>query len=145
MFSQTVEYALRAAVAIARHDAGPLAGREIARTTQVPSHYLTKVLAQMIKAGLLHGTRGVGGGYTLAKPAKRIRVLDVVNAIEPIRRIKSCPLASPGRCSELCALHHELDQAIAGVEQTLAHRTLADMAVPKPAPLQQAPTINLRP
>ena len=127
MFSQTVEYALRAAVMLARNPGQPLAGREIARHTQVPSAYLSKVLAQLIKAGLAQGTRGTGGGYALTQPPHRIRVLDVVNAIEPLRRIHTCPLQAPGRCDQLCPLHCELDHAIAGVEQALARRTLADL------------------
>lgn len=128
MFSQTVEYALRAAVALARVGDAPLTGKDISETTQVPPRYLTKVLAQLIKAELIYGSRGVGGGYTLARPAAEITPLDVVNAIEPIRRIVTCPLALRQHGETLCSLHSQLDQAIANVQKVLAQTSLVDLA-----------------
>ncbi len=112
---------------LARHLDQPQTGRQISEQTQVPSPYLTKVLAQLVKANLVSSSRGAGGGYVLAQSPSDIRVLDVVNAIEPIQRILSCPLKNPGQCDKICPLHCELDQAIAGVEQALANRTLADL------------------
>jgi Rrf2 family protein len=128
MFSQTVEYGLRAAVALARQSGEPLTGKEISDRTQVPSRYLTKVLSYLIRAELVHGSRGVGGGYTLAAPAEQISLLDVVNAVEPIRRITTCPLQLSQHSGQLCALHRQLDEAIAQTQDVLARSTLADLA-----------------
>lgn len=128
MFSQTVEYALRAAVALARVEDTSLTGREISETTQVPPRYLTKVLSELIKGGLIHGSRGVGGGYKLARHADGITLLDVVDAIEPMRRITTCPLGISQHGDKLCSLHSQLDQAIAHVQQLLAKSSLADLA-----------------
>ncbi len=128
MFSQTVEYGLRAAVALARGKGSALTGKEIAELTQVPSRYLTKVLSYLIRAKLVHGSRGVGGGYTLAIPSEKISLLDVVNAVEPIRRITTCPLQLSPHSGQLCALHHQLDEAIAQTQGVLARSTLADLA-----------------
>lgn len=128
MFSQTVEYGLRAAVALARRKDSPLTGKEISDLTQVPSRYLTKVLSYLIRAGLVRGSRGVGGGYTLATPPEQISLLDVVNAVEPIRRITSCPLQLADHSGKLCALHRQLDEAISQTQNVLARATLADLA-----------------
>jgi Rrf2 family protein len=128
MFSQTVEYGLRAAVALARQDGKSLTGREIAEFTQVPSRYVNKVFSYLIRADLVQGSRGVGGGYTLNVPADQISLLDVVNAIEPIRRITACPLQVPDHCDQLCPLHRQLDEAIARTQDVLAGSTLADLA-----------------
>ena len=128
MFSQTVEYSLRAAVALARSKDSALTGKEISQLTQVPSRYLTKVLSYLIRAELVHASRGVGGGYTLAIPPETIRLLDVVNAVEPIRRITTCPLQLSEHSGQLCALHHQLDEAIAQTQNVLARSTLADLA-----------------
>ncbi len=128
MFSQTVEYGLRAAVALARRKNTPLTGKEIAELTQVPSRYLTKVLSYLIRAELVTGSRGVGGGYTLAAPPDQISLLDVVNAVEPIRRITACPLQLADHSGQLCALHRQLDEVISQAQNVLARSTLADLA-----------------
>jgi len=128
MFSQTVEYALRAAVTLARGPDASLTGRVISEATHVPPRYLTKVLAQLIKGQLVHGSRGVGGGYKLARPAADISLLDVINAIEPMQRITTCPIGLYQHEGNLCSLHSQLDQAIAHVQQLLAQSTLADLA-----------------
>lgn len=128
MFSQTVEYGLRAAVALARRKDVSLTGKEISDLTQVPTRYLTKVLSYLIRAELVHGSRGVGGGYTLAAPPEKISLLDVVNAVEPIRRITTCPLQLSQHSGQLCALHRQLDEVISQTQNVLAHSTLADLA-----------------
>ena len=128
MFGQTVEYGLRAAVALARNKDVSLTGKQISESTQVPPRYLTKVLSHLIRAELVHGSRGVGGGYRLAIPPEQISLLDVVNAVEPIRRITTCPLQVSGHSGQLCALHRQLDEAIAHTQDVLARSTLADLA-----------------
>jgi Rrf2 family nitric oxide-sensitive transcriptional repressor len=71
IFSQTVEYALRAAVWLADHDDGQTT-QEIAEATKVPPSYLAKVLQSLRRAGLVHAKRGVGGGCsTSCRPSIR--------------------------------------------------------------------------
>jgi acyl-CoA dehydrogenase len=65
LLSQTVEYALRAAVCLAGRDEGQTTP-EIAETTKVPPSYLSKVLQGLARAGIVEGKRGVGGGFKLA-------------------------------------------------------------------------------
>lgn len=130
MLSQTVEYALRAAVWLATHEAGQ-ATQQIAEATQVPPSYLSKVLQSLRRAGLVHGQRGSGGGFTLARRADLITVLDVVEAVEPIRRIKTCPLGIPSHGVRLCPLHKKLDDAFAHVASALKATTLAELVAPE--------------
>ena len=67
MFSQTVEYALRAVVHLADQAPAARTTDQIAAATLVPKAYLSKVLQRLERAGLVHSQRGVGGGMTLAK------------------------------------------------------------------------------
>ena len=71
MFSQTVEYALRAMIYLAQCSDKLQATEEIARVTKVPPAYLSKVLQAMAKGGLVVSQRGLHGGFRLAKSPKR--------------------------------------------------------------------------
>jgi Rrf2 family protein len=93
----------------------------------VPPAYLSKVLQGLSRAGVVHSQRGLRGGFTLAKPADELTLLEVVNGVEPIRRIRTCPLDLASHGANLCPLHRRLDQVIAGVEETLASTTLAQV------------------
>jgi Rrf2 family transcriptional regulator, nitric oxide-sensitive transcriptional repressor len=121
MFSQTVEYALRAMVQLAADAPSASTTREIAAKTKVPSAYLAKVLQSMRRAGLIHSRRGVGGGVTLAMPPKDISLLEVIDAVEPLQRTrsKSRSAASP--------LQRTLDAALGQIRETFASVSLADM------------------
>lgn len=127
MLSQTVEYALRAAVHLADHAPTPRTTQQIADATKVPRAYLSKILQQMNRAGLVHSQRGSGGGITLARMTTQITVLDVVNAVEPIRRITTCPLELQSHGVRLCPLHRRMDNAMAMVEKAFAGTTLAEI------------------
>lgn len=126
MFSQTVEYALRAVVYLADQD-GPRTAQEIAAVTKVPSAYLAKVLQNLARAGLVRSQRGPNGGCTLEKPADRLTIWDVLEAVEPIRRITTCPLDLETHRVKLCPLHKKLDDALAELERVFKGTTMADV------------------
>ena len=133
MFSQTVEYALRAVVYLAQQ-AEPRTTGQIADTTQVPAAYLSKVLQGLSKAGIVRSQRGVGGGITLVPTPDVLTILDVINAVDPIQRIKTCPLGLAAHGVRLCALHQRVDNAMSHVEDAFRHSTLADvLADPNPS------------
>lgn len=133
MFSQTAEYALRAMVWLATRPHSPQTSLQISEGTQVPVDYLSKVMQLLGRAGLVAGQRGKGGGFHLSRPADKISVLAVVNAVDPLRRIRHCPLNLKEHRKQLCPLHHKLDQAVAMVEAVLAEATLAAM-IEDPSP-----------
>ncbi len=139
MISPTAEYALRAMVAIAQSGGDAVVTPTIAEITKVPPGYLSKVLQTLRKAGLVDSKRGLGGGFTLARAAEDVTVLDVVNAVDPIRRIHSCPLGIDSHGTDLCPLHKRLDEATEMVEQSFASTTIAELisAPGRSAPLCQ--------
>lgn len=127
MFSQTVEYALRAVMALAEHAPAARTTDQLATATRVPKAYLAKVLQALTRGGLVQSRRGVGGGTSLARPPEKITILEVVNAVEPVQRIESCPLGLAAHGARLCPLHRRMDQALASVEQAFARTTLAEV------------------
>jgi Rrf2 family protein len=126
MFSQTAEYALRAVVYLASQPGTPCTAQQIAEATRVPAGYLSKVMQALGRAGLVHAQRGLHGGFTLAAAPEVLTVLDVLQAVDPIRRIRSCPLGIPGHIN-LCPLHRRLDQALGMVESALRQSTIAEL------------------
>ncbi|PJA75365.1 transcriptional regulator [bacterium CG_4_9_14_3_um_filter_65_15] len=127
MFSQTTEYALRAMIALTAGSGSPTTTRAIAVAMKVPASYLSKVLQALVRAKLVRSTRGVKGGFVLARPAAGITLLDVVNAVNPLERITSCPLDLTNHSSELCPLHRRLDESLAQAETALRNTTLAEL------------------
>src|SRR5262249_3555651 len=99
----------------------------IATVTCVPVAYLSKVLQSMVRGGIATSQRGLHGGFLLARKPEAITILEVVNAVDPIRRIRECPLGFPAHGVNLCPLHRRLDGALASVEKAFNESTLADV------------------
>jgi len=127
MFSQSVEYALRAVVHLAARAPEPQTTDQIAKATRVPKAYLSKVLQGLSRGGIVHSQRGIGGGMTLVRTPEVVTILDVVNAVDPIRRIATCPLGLESHGTRLCPLHRRVDDALASVEEAFRKTTLAEV------------------
>ncbi len=127
MFSDTVEYALRAVIHLAHQAPAARTTAQIAEATQVPKDYLAKILQGLAKKGIVQTQRGVGGGVSLVKTPEELTILDVVNAVDPITRIATCPLKLPTHGTNLCPLHKRMDAAMATVEAAFRDSTLAEV------------------
>lgn len=127
MVSQTAEYALRAIVVLADDPDNPLTAHAIAAKASVSPDYLVKVLQPLVRSGLVTAQRGRGGGFLLARPADEISVLDVVSAVDTIRRITHCPLGLKTHGVNLCPLHRKLDDAMRLVIDAFATTTIAEV------------------
>lgn len=115
MFSITVEYALAAMAEIAKQ---PTTTASVAKAAQCPRAYLPKVLQLLRRARLITSKRGVHGGVRLAKPANKITLLDVIDAVEPLKRL------SNGKTT----LSRKLDGMVSTARKTAGGITLADVA-----------------
>jgi len=71
--------------------------------------------------------RGAGGGVSLAKEVEDISILDIVNAVEPVQRIATCPLGLKSHGTNLCSLHHRMDKVIESMEGAFGSTTVADL------------------
>jgi Rrf2 family protein len=76
-------YALDALVELHKHgDAGPVPIAELARRRQIPVQFLEQLFATLRRAGVLRSQRGVRGGYSFARPASQITVLEIVELLD---------------------------------------------------------------
>ena len=127
MITQTVEYALRAIVYLADQGGDARTTEQIAVVTRVPKAYLSKVLGNLGRAGLVRSQRGLHGGFSLEKDPAKLVVLEIINAVDPIPRIRSCPLDLAAHGVQLCPLHRRLDDAMALVEKAFADTTISEI------------------
>ena len=126
MLPKTAEYALRAVVWLGRDETRCESADCLAENTKVPRRYLHTVLQALVRAKLVRSQSGPGGGYALARAARRITILDVVNAVAPLERIRRCPLGLRSH-TRLCPLHKELDDVYAATEKALRRITIAQL------------------
>lgn len=126
MISKTAEYALRAIACMASSLDRPLSADHLAEKTQVPRRYLSRVLQDLCSAGMIQSRPGPGGGYELCHPPKKITILEIINTVAPIERIKSCPLGLKTH-THLCPLHAELDRAYEATEKAFTNVTIQDL------------------
>src|SRR5215468_2799988 len=117
MISQTVEYALRAVVFLA-DQAEARTTQQIAERTKVPAPYLAKVMQSLNRADLVHAQRGLHGGFTLAQSPEKLTIWDVVQAVEPFQRIRTCPLELESHRTRLQRNHGRRNAGGADHEQT---------------------------
>lgn len=85
MLTRTGEYALQAMVYLAQNqEQGPISGPRIAERLGIPQKYLSSVLADLVRVGVLVSMRGKGGGFNLARRPKDIGLAQVLKPFEPI-------------------------------------------------------------
>ena len=96
--TRRADYAVRAALALARAPEGEvLSVRRIADDQAIPAPFLSRVMSDLVRAGLVDATPGRTGGYRLSRAAGSITLLDVVTAVEGDSGRQTCVLRS-GPC-----------------------------------------------
>jgi Rrf2 family protein len=130
--SKSARYALYATLEMAQAGERRITVAEVARPYRIPQTALAKVLQQLVRSGLAVGTRGVGGGYQLARPGKSVTVLEVISVFDPPRPRSQCALATPldppCRMKTNCSvrvLFDEIDEIVRGTLESVTLETLA--------------------
>ncbi len=128
MLSGTAEYALRAVVYIARHPSEPVRAAQLAEAIDVPRNYLSKILHELVKTGILKSTRGKRGGFQLATDPETLSLLRVVSLFDPLRGRRRCLLGRP-ECSDAhpCPVHHRWKSAAEEIARFFDETTVADV------------------
>jgi Rrf2 family protein len=81
-------------------DRGPVPIAELARRREIPAQFLEQLFATLRRAGILRSQRGVKGGYTFARPATEITVLELVELLDgPVGRDASGVFADAARAA----------------------------------------------
>lgn len=102
---------------------------ELVDATDVSGHFLSKVLQQLVRSGLIRSQRGLGGGYGLAMPSNSVSLLDIVSAIEGPVRLNQCVEEGP-TCDRkpCCPAHGVWVEAQAAVAKVLGEASIAKLA-----------------
>ena len=127
MLSKTTEYALRAAVYLATSDGVAKTTEEISQVTKVPIGYLAKILQGLVRARLVVSQRGLYGGFVLTRAPAELTIYDIVQAVDPIERITTCPLELKGHDGRLCRFHAVIDLALGQTETLFRATNLSDI------------------
>lgn len=130
MLSRTAGYALNAALYIALNSTPdrPVPATEIARALDIPANYLAKILRGLARTGVLNSERGRNGGFSLALPAREIRLAELAAPFETLGEARQC-LLGRGACTDVggCPAHKEWQRASTPAFRFLEERTLEDL------------------
>ncbi len=124
------DYAVRAMVDLARHHGeGRRKAREIAEAMDIPQRYLTQILAELVRRGLLAAVAGPDGGYSFTRTPGDVSLLEVVEAAEGPIAIDRCVLrGGPCDWERICPLHPAWSRAQGALVRELAATSFAELA-----------------
>jgi Rrf2 family protein len=111
-----------------RYGKGPTLLKDIAEAQDISMKYLSQLIIPLKVAGLITGTRGAHGGYLLAKPPEKIRLSDVVTAVEGSLNPVEC-VDNPDIChrSKTCVTHEVWKEMGKKNLEVLESHTLKDL------------------
>lgn len=129
--STRARYGTRAMMDIAMHShEGPVMVKDIAQRQQISPRYLEQLLFNLKLAGFITSVRGVRGGFLLARPAKNIKLLDIVQALDgsiaPVSCVDQPDLFAR---SKYCAAHDLWCEIKMATHKILNSVTLADLVL----------------
>jgi Rrf2 family transcriptional regulator, nitric oxide-sensitive transcriptional repressor len=127
------DFALRTLMRLAGEPARSFVTAEIATEFAISRNHLAKVVRELGENGFIATQRGVGGGFTLARPPQSITLGEVVRALEH-EALVECFRAGGGTCllTPSCRLKAKLAGAREAFLRELDATTLAECAYPAP-------------
>ena len=127
------KYAIRAMAYIAAREepAEPISAAEVAEAENIPPYYLAKVLQDLARAGVLSSVRGRGGGFKLLREPKDVPVMEVLQAVENIKKLTNECVLGLDRCDEevSCPMHTTWKAFRDRLLGQLEHMTVADLVI----------------
>ncbi len=129
--SRTSMYAISAMIQLAELPPGiPFPCSQMAKTGEMPERFLLQILRILVNHGLLESTRGTEGGYSLARPASQISLLQILEAVDgPL--ISELPLLECIHPEARIHLQKKLRQIAIDTCRHLADVLLVDLEIPR--------------
>jgi Rrf2 family transcriptional regulator, cysteine metabolism repressor len=131
--STRAEYGIRVLVALARAEgSGPVSLTTVARTEKLPHAYIEQLVADLRRAQLVTATRGKAGGYSLARPATEISLVDAMRALDgPILEMPCAGADDLETCArpQDCSVHDVFQRVHETLEDALSATNLAQLAL----------------
>lgn len=122
-YSKATNYALHTIVYMIQHGNEKLSVPKLAEHFKVSVTYLSKILTQLVKAGLIESTSGVKGGYVLSKKMDEISFMDVIYATEGNGALFKCEFQE-----SKCLIHQVMIEAEGLMERYLKDKKLYEIA-----------------
>jgi Rrf2 family protein len=135
--SRKIDYGLRAMIHLAGLPAGRIASlQDLSSTLSLPREFLAKILKGLAAKGLVRPTRGAHGGYQLARPARDVSFLEVIEAVEGPVQLNVC-LDHKDRCdvSGSCTMYHVWKDGQERMLEVYRRTSLADLVAQDRPPL----------
>ena len=131
MFSRTCQYALQAILFLSIRSVGnkPVSLKEIVASQEVPLHFLSKILQELVKRGILNSSKGPTGGFSFKIPPKKLKLLKIVEVIDGTGIFDKCGIGLKN-CSDAtpCPIHNEYKQIKENIKSLLSAKSVYDLA-----------------
>ena len=102
-FTSMFRYGLRAMSVLSdNYGKGPISAKEISACEDISPSFLEQLLAQLRRSGLIRGIRGPGGGFELTRHPSRIKLIEIVEALEGPILVSRCLGPSKTRSRKVC-------------------------------------------
>ncbi|WP_246707996.1 RrF2 family transcriptional regulator [Ensifer oleiphilus] len=139
--SAGVEYALHCLLTLveAEEIGQPASARDLAELQKISTDFVAKLFTKLQKAGIVVAREGIGGGFALARPASKITVLEVTEAIDGRKALFECKQIR-GQCAVfgdqtpawaedgVCSIHAVMIEAEKRAREVMSGHTLANLA-----------------
>lgn len=130
MFSTSCHYGLQAMLYIAMHSSKDknVELKVIAEEQNIPRHFLSKILQQLVKNDLLLSMKGPTGGFRLAQSSADTTLIDIVAAIDGLGVFNKCGIGFK-QCNDKspCPIHDEYKKVRSEVENLFRSKNLQDL------------------
>lgn len=126
------DYAVVVMTVAARCPDGRLSATSVAGRTSIPVPTVAKLMGTLARAGLLSASRGVAGGFALARPPEQVSVAEIVEAVDGPIALTNCLTGKSHDCSitGLCTVRGHWGPINHAVRAALDAVTLADLLRP---------------
>ncbi len=131
MFSKTCQYALQAIlyIGVKMREKKAVGLKEIAESQNIPAHFLSKVLQDLVKRGILLSIKGPNGGFSFKGSPKQLRLIKIVELIDGQDIWDKCGIGLK-KCSDdnPCPIHHKYKVLKADIREMLTHKSVFELA-----------------
>ncbi len=129
IFSKKCEIGIQTVLYLATEGKGELFNaQQVADKVKQPKEFVSKVLQTLTSSGIVGSKKGKNGGFFLNKPANKVRLIEIVEALDGLEIFNNCVLGFPGCSSEEpCPVHDKWGNLRDEAYKMLSEETLEDL------------------
>ena len=126
LFSKKCEYGIQAVLYMAAQDNDSvIPSDEISKKLKIPKEFISKILQSLTESGVVESKKGKAGGFKLAKNPSKIKLIDIVEAIDGLESFNSCVLGFPNCSPEKpCPVHNQWGKLRTKAYDMLSNETI---------------------